>query len=112
MAFCVVWGVCLGDSGDHGNPVEEDVFLQATLQTDVTQALGKGRTLAGDFTSLNAGGLPTAPGQLLAGLRVPFVGLVGVQPMLCPKAMVGTTPAKHSTKPGSDGNVGKCVVNG
>jgi hypothetical protein len=81
MAFCVVQGVYRG--GFDGN-----VYQQATLESDVTKALGKGCTLAGAFTPVPAGNTAT-----------------GVQPMLCPKAMVGTIPAGSTT-----GNTGECVV--
>lgn len=54
--------------------------IQATLPSDVTKALGKGCTLVGAVT-------PSGPTD-------PRFGIVAaVQPMFCPTAMVGTTPA-------------------
>jgi hypothetical protein len=82
MAFCMVQGVFLGTAGGTAG-------FQATLESDVTKALGKGCTLAGAFVSFPGDGPST-----------------GVQPMLCPKAMVGTTPADSVTT----GNTGECVV--
>jgi hypothetical protein len=99
MAYCVVQGVdYLGSPTDYA-PV------QATLQAGVTKALGKGCTLAGwlagAFSPLAqpAGSNGVGGGQ---GAR----GSSGVQPLLCPAAMVGTTPASWSTV----GNVGECMV--
>ena len=90
MAFCVVQGVYLGYT-DSGN---EDI--QATLESDVTKALGKGCSLAGAFVSVFTPSNEVYRGHMW----------MGVQPMLCPKAMVGTTPADY----GNYGNAGECVV--
>ena len=89
MAFCVVQGVYLGYGSYSLVPL-----VQATLESDVTKALGKGCSLAGAFT------------PLLVGTGKEYRGTTGVQPMLCPKAMVGTTPATYE----KIGNTGECVV--
>ena len=47
MAFCVVQGVYLGYGSYSLVPL-----VQATLESDVTKALGKGCSLAGAFTPL------------------------------------------------------------
>ena len=92
MAFCVVQGVYLGQAGDDFGG---HLPVQATLESDVTKALGKGCSLAGAFT------------PLLVGTGKEYRGTTGVQPMLCPKAMVGTAPA---TLEYEAGNTGECVV--
>ena len=114
MAYCVVQGVdYLGSPTDYA-PV------QATLQSGVTKALGKGCTLAGWMAGAFSP-LALGKGCTLAGAFSPLAqpagsngvgggqgarGSSGVQPLLCPAAMVGTTPASWSTV----GNVGECMV--
>jgi hypothetical protein len=95
MAYCVAFGVYSGHEQQNNLEI---ILEQATLQSDVTKLLGKGCTLAGSFVVQ-----PSNAPSLKDGL----------QPMLCPKALVGTTPVSSVPSGGgrvSNGNTGKCLV--
>ena len=86
MAFCVIRGRYRGSYTSNmstGHPELPYVPVQATLPSDVTKALGKGCTLAGTLVQEGSSGTEGA-------------SAVAVQPMLCPTAMVGATPASFS----------------
>ena len=81
MAYCVVYGAVTGSYGQT---------TTSELPAAVTRALGKGCTMVGGLIMESAD-----------------LGVTGMQPMLCPKALVGSTPAVPYQ---NDGNTGQCVV--
>jgi hypothetical protein len=88
MAYCVVVGPVQGIMQGA-----RQTGVAGVLPAAVTRALGKGCTLVGGLI------MGDAPWQSRF--------MTGAQPMLCPKALVGTTPMIQYKK---DGNVGECVV--
>ena len=84
MAYCVVYGAVTGKADDAKST------SQSELPAAVTRALGKGCTMVGGLIMESAD-----------------LGVTGMQPMLCPKALVGSTPADSYQ---NDGNTGQCVV--
>ena len=83
MAYCVVYGAFVYVDGQSTPTTSE-------LPAAVTRALGKGCTMVGGLIMESAD-----------------PGVTGMQPMLCPKALVGSTPADFNN---NDGNTGQCVV--
>ena len=91
MAYCVVYGAVTGKGCDgQSTACYGHALATSELPAAVTRALGKGCTMVGGLI-----------------LESADPGVTGMQPMLCPKALVGSTPADSHL---NDGNTGQCVV--